>query len=139
MNASHRPGVAVPISGRDLGGAPGSRPRLRRVGLWADGHAGSHGTRLAYVSLTEQVRWWHEFGDATIVRGIETDVKISAERVGDFLAEERAERAPVDASHEFALEVPLGDGVVTHNGPGLPPRSLGGEVVAALRPVDETR
>ena len=60
-----------------------------------------------------------------VVLGGETDVEVGAERPGDLVGEERADRAPVDAADDLTDEVSLGDGVVARRGARLPPRLLG--------------
>ena len=66
-------------------------------------------------------------------------MEVGPERFGDLLAEERADAAAVDATHELALQVPLGDRVVADCGSGLPPQHLLGEVRADLVPLVEVR
>ena len=81
----------------------------------------------------------HQLGDALVVHRVESDVEVGAERFGDFLAEEGADGAAVDAPHELALQEPLGDRVVSDRGARLPPRRLLGEVGADLVPLVEIR
>ena len=57
----------------------------------------------------------------------QADVEVGAERPGDLLGEERAERPPGDPPDDLADEVALVERVVARRGARLPPRRLGGE------------
>ena len=57
-------------------------------------------------------------------RGSTPTWKSAAKRLGEFLAQERAERTTRDPPHHLADQVALGDGVVAARRARLPPRRL---------------
>ena len=77
-------------------------------------------------SIGERRRRDH-VGDAVVVLRAEADVEVGAERPGDLLGEERADRCAGDAADDLADEVALRDRVVAGRGARLPPRLLRGE------------
>ena len=68
-----------------------------------------------------------EFADAVEMRRVHADVEVRAQRLGEFLAQERAQRPARDPPHDLADEVALSDGVVATGCTRLPPGRLGGE------------
>ena len=94
LHPRHRPGVAVAAGGRDLGPAPRDAPRrLRRRrasglpsvrGRRRCRGRGSLGSGSGGGGITSR--------DAAVVLRPAADVEVGAERLGDLVAEERAER-----------------------------------------------
>ena len=132
QHARHRARVAVAVGGGNLGAPP-----LRAVGELADGAAGCRSPGRAAIPG----RWRRRRPPRALaggrrhhlarrgrlrIRG-EPDVEVGAERRGDLVAEERAERRAGDAPHDLADQVAVRQRVVAVGGAGLPPRRLGGE------------
>ena len=91
---------------------------------------------LGFSGMRQRGRRHHE-RDAVVALGRSADVEVGAERAGDLLREERADRLARDAAHDLADEVALRDRVVARRGARLPPRRLRGEQGRALLPVVE--
>ena len=84
-----------------------------------------------------------EFADTVEMRTVHADVEVRAQRLGEFLAQEHAQRPARNPTHNLADEVALGDGVVAASRTRLQPGRLGGEefrhpipVVPAMSGVD---
>ncbi len=121
----HRAGVAVAAGCRDLGAPPVLAPGE----LGADGGVGerAHRDRGGIdVGGREGCRRRDHPGDARVALRWRTDVEVGAERAGDLLGEERAERATVDALDDLAEQVALADRVVARLCARLPPWCLRG-------------
>ena len=136
VDAGHRPGVARPAGGRDLGAPPFAGARLGGVDEAAEERAA--GDRLGIELLVGQVDDRRDqLGDTVVLGGREADVEVGAERARDLVAEEGADRAAVDAPQDLALDVALGHGVVARRRTRFPPRRLGGQALDDGVPVVE--
>ena len=107
-------------------GATGSSTTPRpRGGGWRRGTGSSRGrpppsrrrcrTAAAGRGITE--------GDAVVALGRRADVEVGAERPGDLLGEERADRAAVDPADHLADQVALADAVVARTSSPAPTTS----------------
>ena len=126
VDAGDGAGVARPASGRDLGGAPGASAGHGGV-QGATGH-GAGGDGVGVDGLRKRVRGGRDqLRDAAVVRGVEADVEVGAERLRHLAAEERAQRHAGDALQDLALQLALRDRVVAGGRPRLPPGRLPGQ------------
>ena len=77
-----------------------------------------------------------DLGAPMVVFRADADHEVGTEPLGDLLAEERVERAPADALHDFAHEVAELSAVVLAARAGLPPGRRSGECCRYRLPVE---
>src|SRR5208337_4626625 len=132
VDARERPGVRVSIRRGDLGSPPlalvleADHGRVRE-GLGEEslriledlGDQVEAGTLLRYMD-----RALHEISDAFVELRAAADVELNAERIGDRLADHRANAPARDATDHLTDEPAVGERVVTVGGAGLPPGLL---------------
>ena len=121
VDASDRAGVAVTAGRRDLGAPPRTVRGSVRRGRTAERCA--RRSSRDRLSLPGDCRRRNSSATRR-PRRVQADVEVGAERAGDLVPEEGAQRPPVDAPQDLPLQVPLGDGVVAGRRPRLPPRRL---------------
>ena len=96
----------------------------------------SGGTKRARVAGAHHVVGADQLGASVVVVRADGDEKVGTERLGDLLAEERIERAAVDASQDLTAQVAEGPAVVLAAGPRFPHRAAFGESGGHRGPVE---
>src|SRR6185369_7302454 len=100
LNLRDRSRIAVAVPGWNLGAAPFRRAGIERIHRRIAERAGGDRRGVARRNRCVSARWRNQIANATEMARVEADVEVGADRLGDFRAEERAERHAGNPTHD---------------------------------------